>query len=196
LSSKDAKAFFETADPDFLVSAMEISHPVRQVIADTAWTESCVSVLDAGCNVGMSYPYFRERTFLYYGIDFQEKFVQRAKELHPSGEFRVGNVLSIPFKDRSMDMVFCKDVLEHLEHPNYKQAVSEMWRCANKVMCVSFFNAPGEQKLSWHDAGFWNNTYDVVEFEMLLANLPGVSSYSVQRITTQTLYTVYRFPRL
>jgi hypothetical protein len=48
-----------------------------------------------------------------------------------------GNILDIPFADRSFDIVLCVDVLEHLSESSRSQAISELIRCARSKVIIS-----------------------------------------------------------
>jgi Domain of unknown function (DUF4422)/Methyltransferase domain len=48
-----------------------------------------------------------------------------------------GNILEIPFADRSFDIVLCVDVLEHLSETSRPRALSELIRCARSKVIIS-----------------------------------------------------------
>ena len=48
-----------------------------------------------------------------------------------------GNILDIPFTDRSFDIVLCVDVLEHLSESSRPRALSELVRCARSKVIIS-----------------------------------------------------------
>ena len=166
--------FFVEADPSFLISETELNHPVRSLIAELA-KEVGRNVLDVGCNVCMDYPYMTAKDLIYVGVDKYSQFIIRAQELYPKVAVRTADVFSLPFDDNLFHTVYCKDLLEHLEYDRVPDALSEMWRVANRMMMLSFFNMPLKKKISWHDSGFWNNTLDSMELRRWLHAL-GVRS--------------------
>lgn len=68
-------------------------------------------------------------------------FSQRMLQLHPFEENRkvVGDVCRLPFGDKSFDIVFCANLLHHIENP--QQALSEMARVASRRVVVIEPNA-------------------------------------------------------
>lgn len=71
-------------------------------------------VLDAGC--GFQYGlvvHFRGRLWAV-GMDVDLETVRKNRDLDARA---IANLGSIPLRDRSVDLVFCRDVLEHMEDP-------------------------------------------------------------------------------
>lgn len=87
-------------------------------------------VLDAGCGLGFFSKKMYQRGALVTGIDIGEKLVKITRKKVPAGEFRVGNVLNIPFGDGKFDIVLCTEVIEHTKNP--KKAISELFRVTKK----------------------------------------------------------------
>src|SRR5262249_1794676 len=85
------------------------------------------SVLDVGCGAGAGYEALvaAKRASRYVGIDSSEPSIEVARELHPVGDFRVGNAtaLTSQFGEASFDIVMMRHVLEHL--PDFEQAMSQ-----------------------------------------------------------------------
>jgi SAM-dependent methyltransferase len=48
-----------------------------------------------------------------------------------------GDILDIPFADRSFDIVLCVDVLEHLSESSRPRAISELIRCARSKVFIT-----------------------------------------------------------
>lgn len=71
-------------------------------------------VLDIGCGNGRFYPLIKERHAKYIGIDYSEKLIANARQLHPDGEFLTTDGETIPFPDHSFDIAYSFAVLHHI----------------------------------------------------------------------------------
>lgn len=74
-------------------------------------------VLDLGCGSGSSVDYFRARdpAVEWIGLDVPDSPEAGTRTDAP---FQTFDGVSIPFGDGSFDLVYCKQVLEHVRHPN------------------------------------------------------------------------------
>jgi SAM-dependent methyltransferase len=86
----------------------------------------CNKVLDAGCGGGWLGK-FKPARVRVYGIDSDPEKVKTANKYENSV---VGDIRSLPYRDKSFDGIFCHHVLEHLEEP--KKAVKEFFRVLRK----------------------------------------------------------------
>jgi SAM-dependent methyltransferase len=72
------------------------------------------AVLDAGAGQGARYPYdYRARVRMVVGVDLEER-VGRNPNLHAAV---VGDVARLPFASGTFNVVFSKNLLEHLSEP-------------------------------------------------------------------------------
>jgi SAM-dependent methyltransferase len=80
---------------------------------------SGATVIDLGCGRGDSLDVFRaaDPAVRWIGLELadSETFRRRTRE---DADFRVFDGVHLPFADRSIDVVFCKQVLEHVERPH------------------------------------------------------------------------------
>ena len=89
-------------------------------------------VLDAGCGDGVHAIRLAQRGYPVLALDFSEHILERARaninasELSERVEFRLGNLLELPFADNSYDSVLCWGVLMHI--PELEKAISELAR--------------------------------------------------------------------
>lgn len=117
------------------------SHPVIQAfvepkikyINETLFTnggESSLSLLDVGCGNGFFSYYFKD-FYRAIGLDFSEYMLNKN-----SCDLKVcGSANKLPFKNNSFDIVFCSNLLHHLE--NTQETVSEMKRVSCKYVILS-----------------------------------------------------------
>lgn len=73
-------------------------------------------VLDLGCGEGASVDQFRavDPSVRWLGVDLEES-PEVARRTRADAEFRTFDGRSIPVEDGSVDLVYCKQVLEHVE---------------------------------------------------------------------------------
>lgn len=100
----------------------------------------CKSVLDVGVGPGafLNYLALSDRFERVTGIDKRRysKFV----ELAPDLDYQIMDVGKISFPDDSFDMVFCMEVLEHLDSKTLEAGLASLRRVTRKklVMTVPF----------------------------------------------------------
>src|SRR5690349_11533245 len=75
-------------------------------------------VLDLGCGAGDSVDTFRARdsSVDWIGLDVPESPEAR-KRVRTDARFETFDGISVPFADASFDLVYCKQVLEHVRRP-------------------------------------------------------------------------------
>jgi len=99
------------------------------------------SLLDVGCGEGVLVHRWAERlgeTRRVVGIDLQEESIQAgwAERTAPNLEYRVMQAQNLPFRANEFDLATAIEVLEHVPDPEH--TVSEMARCAERHLLVSF----------------------------------------------------------
>lgn len=74
------------------------------------------TVIDVGCGRGDSVDVFRavDPTVRWIGVEVPDS----EYETRPDVELRLFDGVRLPFDDASVDVVFCKQVLEHVERPH------------------------------------------------------------------------------
>lgn len=94
------------------------------------------SLLDIGCAVGALYALLKSRgaELRYTGLDITPEFVARAAEKYPDARFECGSALSLPFADRSFDLVVSKGTLFVLD--DHRKAIAEALRvcCGTAIL--------------------------------------------------------------
>jgi len=119
------------------------------------------TLLDAGCGEGFvadallkAMPGAR-----ITGFDVLEESVKLAQLRNPRATFSLGDIYNIAHEDNSFDVVYCFEVLEHLQEPD--RALREMARVARRAVVMSvphepFFclaNAARGKNLDMHPRG-------------------------------------------
>jgi tellurite methyltransferase len=93
-------------------------------------------VLDAGCGDGRNLTYLLRRGFTCFGIDRDPAAIERVRALAakvaaelPAGNFRTGEIDSLPWTESSMDVVVCSAVLHFASDiAHFNRMIDEMWR--------------------------------------------------------------------
>jgi len=117
------------------------------------------AVLDIGFGLGFGLQIMGGKAENLFGLEVGACAVHRAKRIF-QGHPRVRNIdlydgLNIPFDDKSVDVVTCIDVIEHVE--DYESLMLEMRRVARRVVFIStpnrrpeYTRPDGHPKNSWH----------------------------------------------
>ena len=99
----------------------ELERRLRETIH--RWFRPGDRVLDAGCGSGRLFTYdLGGRASRIVGLDAERELAGNPNIEEPV----LGDLAALPFADRSFDLIICKHVLEHLEHP--PAAVRELAR--------------------------------------------------------------------
>jgi SAM-dependent methyltransferase len=119
-------------------------------------------VLDLGCGTGDSVDLFRARdpAVAWTGVDL-ERSPEVDQRTRADATFVAFDGTSLPFADASFDLVFCKQVLEHVSHP--RPLLAEVRRVLSPV---GAFCGSTSQLEPFHSHSFWN--YTPVGFRALL----------------------------
>ena len=100
------------------------------------------SVLDAGCGEGFVLNELRSRLpgVPFVGVDLTDEALRYP--LHSNGKWDTmrGDVTHLPFRDSSIEIVTCLEVLEHLPQPS--EALAELVRVCSRRVVLSVPNEP------------------------------------------------------
>lgn len=94
-----------------------------------------IKILEVGCNIGLQLRQLQLLGFHnLYGIDIQERSVEKAKLLSKNINIITGFAQEIPFRDQWFDLVFTSGLLIHI-HPNdTENVIKEIYRCSKKYI--------------------------------------------------------------
>lgn len=79
--------------------------PIYENVLDWATNEHVNSVLDCGCGAGRFARTAANRGMTVAGIDAAEPLIRIAAERTPAGDFRVGDLEALPWRDDAFDLV-------------------------------------------------------------------------------------------
>jgi SAM-dependent methyltransferase len=111
-------------------------------------------VLDLGCGTGGSVELFRARDpdVDWIGLDIPGSREAGARR-RTDARFATFDGVSIPFADESFDLVYCKQVLEHVRHP------APLLHEVRRVLAPGGYFAGSTSQLEpFHSLSLWNYT--------------------------------------
>jgi ubiquinone/menaquinone biosynthesis C-methylase UbiE len=139
--------------------------------------------LDVGSGTGNMYLTMKQSgmEFEYVGVDKTLKMVEFARKRFPEAKFVQGDIHSLPFPDRSWQILYVRHVLDHL--PGYEGALSELARVCSDclIICllkpladkqeIKVIGKPPEQTEPGEFSEHYLNTYARKPFMEMLENL-------------------------
>ena len=101
------------------------------------------SILDAPCGYGRLFPVYEYLDMPITGVDINPIMVQFASEYSDLGyDMRVlnGDMLHLPFKDKSFDVILCMRLFHHQLDYNQRQTIlSELSRVTRHYIIISYY---------------------------------------------------------
>lgn len=85
-------------------------------------------LLDLGCGTGRHAIYLAQNGFELLGCDSSEAALRIARGVLPEVEFQVCDVGSLPYRNQSIDGIFCHAVIQHGTLATIKRAIAEIHR--------------------------------------------------------------------
>ncbi len=148
-----------------------VNHPSRRWMRQWLRSHPGMSLLDIPCGPGVEYEGIKQEKVpvTYTGMDFSDSMLQAVKQRFPEIDVRKGSILEIPLADRSMDVVLCRHILEHLD--DYHPAVREAARVARKHVFIVLFRIPSHLEKKHIGYGAYDNRLDWNELESYLKSL-------------------------
>lgn len=96
------------------------------------------TLLDVGCATGRMIKYLRRLGVEAYGVELSDYAMSKAIP-EVKKYIKKGNIIKIPYKDNSFEMVTSFNVLEHVEKEKIEQALKECNRVATKFTLHKVF---------------------------------------------------------
>lgn len=121
-----------------------------------------VRVIELACGSANDYRAFAEAGLGshldYLGVDLSEKNIANARRRHPEARFEVGDILDLPYDDRSFDWVIASDIFEHLSPEAMERALGEAMRLSKDGLILTFFNMSeaADHEIRRRRAYHWN----------------------------------------
>ncbi len=111
------------------------AQPKVELISNLLNVTNQTRILDVGCGTGFFTYYWAQKTPHVVGLDFSQEMLQK----NENPNCVRGKAEALPFKDESFDLVFCSNLLHHVEDPVH--VVKEMARVSKHHVVLSEPNA-------------------------------------------------------
>lgn len=145
-------------------------------------------ILEVACGPGIEYEGIRRAglNVTYTGVDVTPKMVELARRRFPEARFLLADVQQLPFSDGSFDLVFAKDLFEHLT--GFEPGITEMYRVARRAVVVHFFrplvDGPTDYRID-SGSGFRDNRYSRQEV-LAFAGRLGAGAYDIMTVESKS----------
>jgi SAM-dependent methyltransferase len=148
-----------------------IDHESRRYVRSWLYRHPGLTLLDIPCGAGVEYEgLLRDKTPVrYIGMDKSDSMVAVMRDRFHDVDVRSGDIEHVPLPARSVDVVLCRHILEHLA--DYRRAVTEAIRVSRRHVFIILFLVPyrsERQQLGW---GTWNNRLFWPELESFIGSL-------------------------
>lgn len=139
------------------------------------------TILDLGCGRGETLNYFKKLNskLKWYGIDIDNSPEVMSRTMR-SEKFITFNGINIPFEDNNFDLIFSRQVFEHVKNP--RELLSEV----NRVLKPGgYFIGSTSHLEPFHSFSYWNYTpfgfYTLInESKLILIHLrAGIDSFTL-----------------
>lgn len=130
-------------EPGDWAELQEVLHaPLWEAMFDATGVAHGSRVLDAGCGGGGASVLAARRGALVSGLDASEPLVEVARNRIPEGDFRVGDLETLPFADGSFDAVIAASSVQYAE--DRVAALRELARvtAADGLISVGLWSTP------------------------------------------------------
>jgi SAM-dependent methyltransferase len=88
-------------------------------------------ILEAGCGSGDIFKHLDKR-YYYVGLDYSLYALKNSKVFNPI----MGDIGSLPFKNKAFDIVYNQGVMEHFSEDEWLQILREFKRVSDKVLIL------------------------------------------------------------
>lgn len=88
--------------------------------------------LDLGCGLGRHTILFAQNGFNTYAFDLSEEAINKTKqwadELNLKVDYKIGDMLKLPYEDKSLDCILCRNVISHTDTKGMIKIARELRR--------------------------------------------------------------------
>ena len=106
------------------------ANPKINYIRDYVDLSKNIKLLDVGCGNGF-FTYYFSKIAYSIGLDYSRHMLS----INPCNVLVQASALSLPFKNETFNVVFCSNLLHHVEHPTI--VLREMKRVSKKFVVLS-----------------------------------------------------------
>lgn len=118
----------------------EITSRLPLTYMDIVWRlldKSALSILDVGCGFGEPMKFISKRKRFYsVGLDISKTCVEECKSERIFNNYVLSDASYLPFRNESFDVVFCSQVMEHLDKTAGLKMLDEIETIAAKQVIV------------------------------------------------------------
>lgn len=123
------------------------NYEMAKFIRDLALSLRVQSVLEVGCSAGNDLKLFPSEMNTS-GIDISEISITQARQSLPEFSFKLGDITAIPFENDSVDLVFTRNLFNHINADQVKKGIDELFRVSKKYIFNIELFSENEEKLS------------------------------------------------
>ena len=133
-------------------------------------------VLDVGCGLGHTIGWLRRLGIEAYGLEISHYALKQALP-HIKPYLKYGDIRSIPYPDRTFDLVTTFDVLEHVHEEDISQAVAECQRVSSKYILhkiytqenswLSYFYGSDLSLVSVYSKNWWEKLWQRLKYKIV-----------------------------
>lgn len=117
---------FAGQDADFFIKVK--AEMVLGLIEKYGLSYESSKILDVGCGVGLVDKHLSGKIKNLYGVDIEQKVVDKAALNNPGVKYSLFNGEDMPFNNGSMDMVFAINVMHHVPRSHWQEFMFELYR--------------------------------------------------------------------
>jgi len=142
LTNTEIKYFIKADEPRFrwLTTNSYIKLKESELLSNIS-AHSQGKVLEIGCGEGANFLNLDSNHDFGVGIDLFYDKIRFAADNNKKIKFLCADAIKLPFTDDSFDLVFCRDVLHHME--TKEEAIKEMFRVCKKGKKIVLLEANG-----------------------------------------------------
>ena len=115
-------------------------------------------VLEFGCDNGIMLNYFRKYCNQLYGVDINQKSIEKGKVLFPDLNLLLNENIEIPFDDKFFDIIFASAVLKHIR-PEDRPLLYKEFRRTGKYLIVFEKNSSETKEVKDEGFTFYNTNF-------------------------------------